>query len=595
VAGLLRTHYCGELRPAHAGQEVALAGWVRTVRDHGGLLFLDLRDRSGVVQVVFHPGRGEEADLFRQAQELRAEYVVLVRGKVSMRPPGRANPALPTGEVEVIPSYLEVLAPSLVPPFEVDGRAEPDESLRLRYRYLDLRRPVMLERLGFRHRAVKAVRDFLDSRGFWEVETPALTRSTPEGARDYLVPSRVQPGHFYALPQSPQLFKQLLMVAGVDRYFQIARCFRDEDLRADRQPEFTQIDLEMAFVDEEDVLTVMEEMLGHVFRTCLGVELELPFPRLSWDEAMDRFGTDKPDLRLPWEIRDLSDLAARTEFRIFRDALAEGGTVRGLRLPGIALTRREIDDLTAEIVSLGGRGLAWLAWEDGGQVRGSVARFLGGDAPAWRERLAAGPGDTVLISAGPLQVVRRVLGFLRTRVAEEKEAVREPGWRFLWVVGFPLLEWNEEEGRWQAEHHPFTSPLEEHLPLLETDPGKVRARCYDLVLNGEELGSGSIRIHRRDLQERVFRAMGISPEEARERFGFLLEAFAYGAPPHGGFALGLDRLLMLMVGAPSMRDVIAFPKTARAACLLTCAPAPVSPAQLAELHLRLAIPSTRGH
>lgn len=591
---MLRSHYCGELRPHHAGQEVAVAGWIRAVRDHGGLLFLDLRDRSGVVQVVFHPEGEEGGDLFRRAQELRAEYVVLVRGEVGMRPPGRANPALPTGEVEVIPSRLEVLAPSLVPPFEVDGRAEPDESLRLRYRYLDLRRPVMLERLGFRHRAVKAVRDFLDSRGFWEVETPALTRSTPEGARDYLVPSRVQPGHFYALPQSPQLFKQLLMMAGVDRYFQIARCFRDEDLRADRQPEFTQIDLEMAFADEGDVLTVTEEMMAHLFRTCLDVDLELPFPRLSWDESMDRFGTDKPDLRLPWEIADLSDLATRIGFRIFRDALAEGGTVRGLRLPGITLTRREIDDLTGEIASLGGKGLAWLAWEDGGQVRGSVARFLGEEAPAWRARLGAGPGDTVLILAGPVPVVRRVLGFLRAQVAEEKGATREPGWRFLWVTGFPLLEWNEEEGRWQAEHHPFTSPVEEHLPWLETDPGKVRARCYDLVLNGEELGSGSIRIHRRELQERVFGAMDISAEEARERFGFLLEAFGYGAPPHGGIALGLDRLLMLMVGAPSMRDVIAFPKTARASCPLTGAPAPVSPAQLNELHLRLQARCTPG-
>lgn len=584
-----RTHYCGELNLSHVGEKVKLGGWVNSTRDHGGLLFLDLRDRTGVVQLVFHP---EAGGLLEQAQALRAECVLWVEGQVVQRPEGRTNPALPTGQVEVVPERMEVLSTARPLPFEINGRREPDEALRLRYRYLDLRRPEMLSYLRFRHRAVKAARDFFDGRGFWEVETPMLTRSTPEGARDYLVPSRLQHGHFYALPQSPQLFKQLLMVAGVDRYFQIARCFRDEDLRADRQPEFTQIDVEMAFVREEDVLEMTEQLMAYLFRVCLGEKLDTPFPRLTWDEAMDLYGTDKPDLRFEWQLVDLSDLAAATEFRVFREALAAGGVVRGLLLPGGGLSRREVEELAGDIAPLGARGLAWVAWEaatgNEPMARGPVAKFLGAAEPEWCRRLGAKAGDVALMVAGPLAVARRALGYLRQRLGEQKGAIRVGERRFLWVTGFPLVEWNGEEKRWEAEHHPFTSPREEDLPWLETDPARVRACCYDLVLNGEELGSGSIRIHRPEVQERVLRLIGMSEEEARARFGFLLEAFSYGAPPHGGIALGLDRLLMLMSGADSMRDMIAFPKTARAACLLTGAPAPVDPAQLRELGIQVA-------
>ncbi|HOB86620.1 MAG TPA: aspartate--tRNA ligase [Bacillota bacterium] len=572
---------CGELRREDAGKRVELAGWVQRRRDHGGLIFIDLRDRTGLVQLVFDGGK--DAEVFHQAERLRAEYVISVAGEVVERLEDRINPSLPTGEIEVVVQELKLLNGSRTPPFYIEDGIRVDENLRLRYRYLDLRRPEMYRRLYLRHKAVKIIRDYLDEAGFLEVETPMLTRSTPEGARDYLVPSRVHPGNFYALPQSPQLFKQLLMVAGVERYFQIARCFRDEDLRADRQPEFTQVDLEVSFVDQEDLFALLEGLMARLWKELHDYELPRPFPRLPYREAMERFGSDKPDLRFGMELADLSDLAGESEFRVFKSALEAGGVVKGLCVPGGgAFSRKQLDDLVALAVQLGARGLAWLIKEEEGW-RSPIAKFFPEQLlERIGERLSAGKGDLLLFAAGPWESACRILGQLRLHLAPS-ELSPEP--HFAWVVDFPLLEYNQEEKRYHSVNHPFTAPREEDLSLLEERPLEVRAQAYDLVLNGLEIGGGSIRIHRRPLQEKIFQLLGLSPEEAREKFGFLLEAFEFGAPPHGGLALGLDRLVAQLLGDDNIRQVIAFPKTAGASCLMTGAPAPVTPSQLQELHI----------
>lgn len=574
---------CGELRAGDAGKELALRGWVQRRRDHGGLLFVDLRDRTGLVQLVFNSEGDRE--LFALAESLRSEYVIAVRGKVLRRDPDKRNPALKTGEIEIQVAHLEILNRSKTPPFYIEDGLHVDENLRLRYRYLDLRRPENYRRLALRHRAVKLIRDYLDGCGFLEIETPALTRSTPEGARDYLVPSRSSPGSFYALPQSPQLFKQLLMVGGVERYFQIARCFRDEDLRADRQPEFTQIDIEASFMERERLFAIMEGMMALLYSGLLGYELPRPFLRLTYREAMERYGTDKPDLRFGMELIDCSEPARESEFKVFRSALEAGGAVKALRALGKGgYSRRELDELVALAVGWGAGGLAWLIREEQGW-RSPIAKFF---SPALLEKIGelagAVPGDLLLFAAGERSLCNEVLGRMRLHLAPESLPA-EP--HFLWVVDFPLFEYDPLEKRLTPAHHPFTAPREEDLPLLESEPLAVRSQAYDLVLNGVELGSGSNRIHRREIQWRIFRELGISEDEAMEKFSFLLEALEYGAPPHGGIALGLDRLVALFTGDESIRQVIAFPKTAAGSCLLTGAPAEVAPQQLQELGLSI--------
>ncbi|MEW6189126.1 MAG: aspartate--tRNA ligase [Actinomycetota bacterium] len=580
----VRTHNCGKLSPKNVGEQVILAGWVQRRRDHGGLIFIDLRDRSGIVQVVSNPVHGTEA--FNAARKIRGEYVIWVEGKVAKRPQGTVNPALPTGEVEVIARDIEILNPSKTPPFEIESGVDVDESLRLKFRYLDIRRPEMLRNLKLRHEVVTKVREFLNKRDFLEIETPILTKSTPEGARDYLVPSRLQPGRFYALPQSPQLFKQILMVGGIERYYQIARCFRDEDLRADRQPEHTQIDLEMSFVTQDDILQLVEEMMVEIF-SLLDIDLKTPFERLSHQEAVERFGTDKPDLRYSLDLVDISDIAFQSEFKVFTNAIASGGIVKGIRVPGCAgLSRKEIDELVESATAKGARGLSWMAISEN-EVKSPIAKFF---APSQLEeivdRLGAKPGDLLLFVADKREVTCEILGYLRGELADRLGLMDPLQFKFVWIVDFPLFEYDEEERRLKSHHHPFTLPMEDSLPLLDKDPLAARAYAYDLVVNGVEIGGGSLRIYDRKLQEKIFKLLEISPEEAERKFGFLLEALEYGAPPHGGIAFGLDRLAMLLAGCSSIREVIAFPKTQTATCPLTGAPDVVDEKQLKELHIR---------
>lgn len=586
---LKRTHRCGELSSLHLEQEVVLMGWVQKRRDHGGVIFVDLRDRSGLVQVVFGHDLGEDA--FVQADPVRPEYVLAVRGKVRRRPEGTENPQMATGEIEVAASEIKILNMAKGLPFYPKDAAGVDEVLRLRYRYLDLRRTECWHTFAMRHRAACVIRDFLTKNGFIEVETPLLTRSTPEGARDYLVPSRVNPGGFFALPQSPQLFKQILMIAGFERYFQFARCFRDEDLRADRQPEFTQVDMELSFVDEKEIQDLTEEMMVTLFKEVLDVELVTPFPRLTYRQAMEKYGSDKPDLRFGLEFVDVSSLVAGTSCRIFADAVAQGGVVKGFRVPGGGkLSRKVLDELASLVVSWGARGLAWFILEEKG-VRSPLAKlFQPEELDALIRELDGEQEDLLLFIADQQQVAEEVLGQLRLEMADRLQLIDKDLFSFVWITDFPLLEYNEDEKRFEAVHHPFTSPREEDLPLLESHPERVRARAYDLALNGTEIGGGSIRNHRRDLQERLFKVIGLKQDDVEEKFGFLLEAFDYGAPPHGGIAFGFDRLLMLMLHLETIRDVIAFPKTQSATCLLTEAPGPVMPKQLEELHIRCVEP-----
>ncbi len=586
-----RTHMVGELSQDLVGTDVVVAGWVARRRDLGGLIFIDLRDRSGIVQVVFNPENAHEAHA--SAERLGSEDVVCISGTVVSRPPGSENPLIPTGGIDVQARSIEILSRSRTPPFYIAEDLDADELLRLKHRYLDLRRPDMQRGLIFRHRLTMAVRKFLDSRGFIEVETPMFITSTPEGARDFVVPSRLNPGRFYALPQSPQLFKQLLMVAGFDRYFQIARCFRDEDLRADRQPEFTQIDLEMSFVARDDVLALAEDMMAAAVEETLGVRVERPFPRLSFTEAMERYGTDKPDVRFQMEIADLGEVVAESGFRVFRDAIARGGIVAGIAARGCAgFSRRDTDELEDLVRQSGAGGLVSVAVLEGEggrlEFKSAARKFLRQEElDQIASRAGARPGDLILACAGDRGVVLESLGKLRLHLGSRLGIIPQGEHAFLWVTDFPLLEYSEEEGRIVAMHHPFTSPLEEDLGLLERDPLAVRANAYDLVLNGVELGSGSIRIHRRDVQERVFSALGMSADEARSRFGFLLDAFEYGAPPHGGIALGFDRIVAMLAGRKAIRDVIAFPKTQRGICPMTGAPGVLSEEQLAELHIEV--------
>ncbi len=587
MGGWKRTHSCGALGAGDVGKTVTLMGWAFRRRDHGGLIFVDLRDREGITQCVFNPGSG--GDSHAKAEAIRGEFVLAVRGSVTARPPGTENPKLATGAIEVQVSEVKILNDSRPLPFQLDAEsdAEVDETLRLKYRYLDMRRPAVLRAFQIRDAVCRAVRDYLHGQGFLEVETPFLTRSTPEGARDFLVPSRLQTGSFYALPQSPQLFKQLLMVAGFERYFQIVRCFRDEDLRKDRQPEFTQIDIETSFLDRDDFLPIIEGMVAEVWRRVKGVELERPFPRLTFDDALARFGSDKPDLRFAMELTDVSPLFAGGEFQAFAQAVAAGKTVKALRVPGASgMSRKELDDLTAEAKQAGAQGLVWIKVNPDG-VQSPVAKFIGAIQERLLAQLGAQSGDLLLLVGDTAPVAATVLGRLRVDLGRRFDQIPAGRDVFAWVIDFPLVEWNAEEKRWDSVHHPFTAPRDEDLALLDSDPGRMKAKAYDLVLNGQEAAGGSIRIHQQAVQEKVFGLIGISKEEARSRFGFLLEALEFGAPPMGGIAFGLDRLAANLAGQESIREVIAFPKTQKGTCPLTDAPAPVDARQLRELGIRV--------
>lgn len=587
MAGMHRSCGCGRVTEKDCGKELTLAGWVNTRRDHGGLIFIDLRDRSGIVQVVMSPQYGEDA--FHKAEDVRSEYVLAIRGIVRERSPETVNPKMQTGKIEVVVSEMRVLNKAKTPPFYVEDGIDVDETVRLKHRYIDLRRPEMQRNLIMRHKIVHEMRQFLDAHDFLEVETPILTKSTPEGARDYLVPSRVNPGKFYALPQSPQLFKQLLMVSGLERYFQIARCFRDEDLRADRQPEFTQLDIELSFEDQDFILDLMEHMMQRIFKNVLNVDIQIPFKRITWDDAMNLYGSDKPDLRFDMHFYDISDLLRDTGFKVFRNVLDNGGIVKAITVRGdAAIPRRELDGLVDYVGNYGAKGLAWIGLNKDGSLKCQITKFLGEDKIREIGKFCeAENGDLILIIADKPKVVAQALGELRLEMARRMNLIDENEFCFRWVTDFPMFEYSEEDKRWVAEHHPFTAPRDEDVQYLLTDPSKVYAKAYDMVLNGVEAGGGSLRIYQEELQEKVFKAIGITHEEAQEKFGFLLDAFRYGAPPHAGIALGLDRLVMLMLRLGSIRDVIAFPKTQSAIDQMTQAPSEVVDMQLKELHIRV--------
>ncbi|RAV21931.1 aspartate--tRNA ligase [Paenibacillus contaminans] len=585
---LLKTHHCGQLSKSQIGETVTLNGWVQRRRDFGGVLFVDLRDRSGIVQIVFNPDFSQEA--LEIADRARNEYVLSVTGKVVERSADTINPNLETGEIEVRVTQIEILNAAKTPPFFIEDGIEIDEQLRLKYRYLDLRRPEMQKTLMLRSKAAKIFRDFLDENEFVEVETPILTKSTPEGARDYLVPSRVHPGEFFALPQSPQIFKQLLMVGGMERYYQIARCFRDEDLRADRQPEFTQVDIETSFLSQDQLLDLMEELTVRLFKQTANVDIPRPFQRITYADAMGKYGSDKPDLRFGLELVEITDIVAGSDVKVFANVAAAGGQVKVLNAKGCAnWSRKELDDLQPFAARYGGKGLAWVTVKEG-EWRGPIVKFFKPEEiAALTERLNVVEGDLLLFSADNKKVVADVLGNLRLKVGRELGLIDESQFKFAWVVDFPMLGWDEEEKRFVAEHHPFTRPKDEDVHYFDTDPGKIRAQAYDLVLNGYEVGGGSMRIYKRDMQEQMFKALGFSKEEANEKFGFLLEAFEYGTPPHGGIAFGFDRLVMLITKRNNLRETIAFPKTASATCLLTDAPGTVDDKQLEQLSIRVAL------
>ncbi len=587
MSGMKRTHRCAELSKAQVGQTVTVMGWVQKSRNKGGVVFVDLRDRSGILQIIFEENKcGTE--IFEKAGKLRSEFVIAVTGQVCERA-GAVNKNLATGEIEVIAEQLRILSESETPPFHIEENSKTKEELRLKYRYLDLRRPDIQKNIMMRSRACAVIRNFLTEEGFLEIETPMLTKSTPEGARDYLVPSRVHPGSFYALPQSPQLFKQLLMVSGYDRYFQLARCFRDEDLRADRQPEFTQVDMELSFVDVDDVIDVNERLLARLFKEIIGVDVPLPIQRMTWQEAMDRFGSDKPDTRFGMELNDVTDVVRDCEFAVFKNAIADGGSVRGINAKGQGtMPRKKIDALVAFVKDYGAKGLAYIAIQPDGSIKSSFAKFMKDEEmQALIAAMQGEPGDLLLFAADKNKIVYASLGALRLELADKMGLLDKNQYNFLWVTEFPLLEWSDEENRFQAMHHPFTMPMEEDLQYIDTDPGRVRAKAYDIVLNGTEIGGGSVRIHQDDIQEKMFEALGFTKERAHEQFGFLLDAFKYGVPPHAGLAYGLDRLIMLMAKVDSIRDVIAFPKVKDASCLLTNAPDTVDEKQLEELGIRV--------
>ncbi|MBS5300844.1 MAG: aspartate--tRNA ligase [Clostridium sp.] len=587
MLGLKRSHRCTEVTTANIGQEVTVMGWVQKSRNKGGIIFVDLRDRSGILQIIF-----EESDCgaesFAKAEKLRSEYVIAVTGRVEARS-GAVNENLATGAIEVRANSLRILSESETPPFPIEENSKTKEELRLKYRFLDLRRPDMQRNLLLRSKIAILTRQFLAEEGFLEIETPTLIKSTPEGARDYLVPSRVHPGSFYALPQSPQLFKQLLMCSGYDRYFQLARCYRDEDLRADRQPEFTQIDMELSFVDVDDVIDVNERLLHKLFKEILNVEIPQPIPRMTWQEAMDRFGSDKPDLRFGMELKNVSDVVKDCEFVVFKGALENGGTVRGINAEGQGhMPRKKIDALVEFAKGYGAKGLAYVAIQEDGSYKSSFAKFMTEEQMAALISAMDGkPGDLLLFAADKNKVVWDVLGNLRLEIARQLDLLKKDDYKFLWVTEFPLLEYSEEQGRFVAMHHPFTMPMDEDWHLIDSDPGAVRAKAYDIVLNGTEIGGGSVRIHQSDIQSKMFEVLGFTPEKAQEQFGFLLEAFKYGVPPHAGLAYGLDRVVMLMGGCDSIREVIAFPKVKDASCLMTEAPTPVDPKQLEELGIEV--------